>query len=205
MQEASRLDLVEHELAATDEMEELYDGIVVRTYRQGDLRFGVIVCSEFNFYLEFASFVSRVRPRGVILCGVCAAVGHERRIGDVVVGTSSILVQGNLLVEEFTPSGNESCAKVAAHSSLWSNLPHFAHEGTFVQSPVLRGVTLDLIPGRCSAIDKESWFCLNSQKRLLQSLILPVVKGIVDTTSREFVDTALNRAVKVALMILQKV
>lgn len=204
MQEASRLDLVEHEIEATD-MEEWYDGTVARTYRQGDLLFGVLVCSDFDFYLEFASFLSRVRPRGVILCGVCAAMGQERKIGDVVVGTSSILVQDSLLAEELTSSESESCAKVASHSSLWSGLPHFAHVGIFFQSPIFLGLRPDLIQGRLCVIDKESWFCLNSQKRLLQKLILPVVKGISETGSLESLATAVNRAVKVALIILQRV
>jgi nucleoside phosphorylase len=187
-------------------------------YKFKEISIGVIAGSQqgSGFYFDFVNFMSRVRLRAVIMCGICAGLGNCK-VGDVAVGTHSVLMQGKIGTIHLTNIELEPCdsATIAASDNLWVGLGTEqvpVHVGTYLQSPFVLAFSLDTFKDRLQpayrnivAIDMESWFYLNSQKRLDQRTILPVVKGVSDKGAGKddaAHKLAVNNSVRVALQIL---
>jgi nucleoside phosphorylase len=205
-----------------------FGGIPATVYTHQGIEIGVIAGSQqgSGFYYDFVNFTSRVRPVGVIMCGICAGLG-DCNPGDVMVGTSSVLMQGKLERLDVSGLDMDFCdpANTTADASLWADLGATVHIGTYLQSPFVLGFSLDIFKDRLQpayrklvGIDMESWFYLNSQKR--QEVIFPVVKGVSDKGAKktdehhklavnnsvriEHHKLAVNNSVRIALQMLQR-
>lgn len=208
------------EVGLTKVEDRTFESVAATIYRTGSgLPVGVVAGSRqgSGFYFDFVNFVHRVRPLAVIMCGICAGLG-EAKEGDVMIGTHSVLMQGKIERIDLSNLDLEPCDPASATSNydgLWTKLDVTpkVHVGTYLQSPFVLGFDLHVLQQRLQpafrkliAIDMESWFCLNSQTRLKQSIILPVVKGISDKgagKSDEHHHAAINNSVSVALCILE--
>lgn len=190
--------------------------------RMNDLYFSYIsgLAQGESFVFDFIETMIALQPKSVVMCGICAGNRNkELKLGDVIIGETTKCLSGKLSSTDFNLLAINDVTETArdTHSIVSSIKVDIGENkmeiGTYLQSPFVLDFDLSYLFTRFStadrrllAVDMESWFYMNSARRMGIDCVFPVVKGISDvgvgkTDNHHMV--AIHNAFKVCLTMLE--